>query len=365
MLLKSLSIAVVLSCLAYVVAAQPVCNDPEACNFFEGSTSNTECFYPSYLLPIPGIVVLNDNYSRANFQGGGTPALEFCFDFNGLPEGYGLANQSCVTTVIANDPFCVQSSWDLTCQEAYELCCPANQWYLPASAFTNSGGPVIAGGGGGGIPPVTPFQPAILSCSPPAGYILAADQACVESVIANDLFCVFLNWDAFCQNTYTTCAYGCENPTIYIPDPCGASVLPLGGSGGGTPAIVSCDGPFLGYIEAPSQSCAFDVIANDSFCIESTWDSQCDNTYTGCTSGCTYSFSCNYDPLALVDDGSCGYPGCTDSSAINFDPNATCDNALCMFPESTACSADLDNNGVINVSDLLIFLPLFGGFCAY
>ena len=41
------------------------------------------------------------------------------------------------------------------------------------------------------------------------------------------------------------------------------------------------------------------------------------------TEGCTYDFACNYDPLALVDDGSCereSCAGCTFQLACNYDP---------------------------------------------
>ena len=43
------------------------------------------------------------------------------------------------------------------------------------------------------------------------------------------------------------------------------------------------------------------------------------------TEGCTYDFACNYDPLALVDDGSCereSCAGCTFQHACNYDPMA-------------------------------------------
>ncbi len=56
-------------------------------------------------------------------------------------------------------------------------------------------------------------------------------------------------------------------------------------------------------------------------------------------SGCTDPNACNYDPVALVDDGSCAYLGdpglvlgCTYPEACNYDPNATCDDLTCQFP---------------------------------
>ena len=49
--------------------------------------------------------------------------------------------------------------------------------------------------------------------------------------------------------------------------------------------------------------------------------------------GCTDPNSCNYDPNATVDDGSCyGVLGCTDPLASNYDPNACIDDGSCQYP---------------------------------
>ena len=52
--------------------------------------------------------------------------------------------------------------------------------------------------------------------------------------------------------------------------------------------------------------------------------------------GCTEILSCNYDPLADSDDGSCEFEscaGCMNASACNFDPEATInDPASCVLP---------------------------------
>jgi len=79
--------------------------------------------------------------------------------------------------------------------------------------------------------------------------------------------------------------------------------------------------------------------------------------------GCTNNLACNFNPLALVNDGSCEFPGdlcddlnnntfndsynadcicagtsfgCTLSSACNYDPLAGIDNGSCLFP-TDAC----------------------------
>ena len=57
--------------------------------------------------------------------------------------------------------------------------------------------------------------------------------------------------------------------------------------------------------------------------------------------GCTYTWSANFDPLATMDDGSCEDPGGTNAS----------------------CVADLTEDGVVTISDLLLVLAAFGEVC--
>jgi len=99
-------------------------------------------------------------------------------------------------------------------------------------------------------------------------------------------------------------------------------------------------------------------------------------------SGCTDAAADNYDPAALVEDGSCDYGGiynqsgacnhdadqdgicdeleivgCTDSTACNFIDNAT-DEGACLFPSnplldcSGACLNDADNDGVCDEDEV-------------
>jgi hypothetical protein len=100
--------------------------------------------------------------------------------------------------------------------------------------------------------------------------------------------------------------------------------------------------------------------------------------------GCTYADAVNYDDAALVDNGSCIYEGCTDSSAANYNPVAGQDDGSCvivgcMDPEGLdydvnanypggcdypdPCPADLDENGEVNVNDLLEFFQFYGTSC--
>lgn len=100
--------------------------------------------------------------------------------------------------------------------------------------------------------------------------------------------------------------------------------------------------------------------------------------------GCTYSQACNFSAEATIDDGSCVFAeigfdcegqcidnnqngicdfdevyGCTYNNALNYDELATADNGTCTF----SCAGDFDNNGVVNIEDLLSFLVAFGNEC--
>ncbi|MBI1267212.1 MAG: hypothetical protein GC193_07270 [Cryomorphaceae bacterium] len=100
-------------------------------------------------------------------------------------------------------------------------------------------------------------------------------------------------------------------------------------------------------------------------------------------SGCTDVSACNYNALALVDDGSCmGLMGCMNENAVNYDPNATC-SGFCSFIadfngdgsvnvadlleftsywacEGNNCLGDFDGDSFVGSADLLLFLSLFG-----
>ena len=110
--------------------------------------------------------------------------------------------------------------------------------------------------------------------------------------------------------------------------------------------------------------------------------------------GCTDETASNYDPAAIIDDGSCEFAGCTDPAATNFDPNATTDDGSCILPGCTyedadnydatatlddgsctftlgSCTGDISPNnpdgsvgdGIVNAGDLLAFLGVFGTVC--
>jgi hypothetical protein len=67
-----------------------------------------------------------------------------------------------------------------------------------------------------------------------------------------------------------------------------------------------------------------------------------------CPAGCTNPIACNFDPLAIQEDGTCEFTscaGCTDATACNFDATATLDDGSCDFScigctDPAACNFD-------------------------
>jgi hypothetical protein len=83
--------------------------------------------------------------------------------------------------------------------------------------------------------------------------------------------------------------------------------------------------------------------------------------------GCTYANAVNFVVYATADDASCLFAGCTDESAGNYSPLATIDDGSCGEPCSSggesSCATDVNYDGAVNVSDLLLLLSEFGANC--
>jgi len=116
--------------------------------------------------------------------------------------------------------------------------------------------------------------------------------------------------------------------------------------------------------------------------------------------GCTDQFACNYNPEAGCDDGSClpydAPTGCMDETACNYNSSALCPDGSCIYPliegdcdagvifcsettvwdaaqqlcvcgdveaEPELCPSDLNGNGLVEVTDLLLVLGDFGIVC--
>ena len=72
--------------------------------------------------------------------------------------------------------------------------------------------------------------------------------------------------------------------------------------------------------------------------------------------------NCLFDPDG---DGICNGTedfGCTYPTAANFDEDASIDDGSCLFPTG-ACAMDFNQDGEVNVPDLLDFLVKLGDLC--
>ncbi len=82
--------------------------------------------------------------------------------------------------------------------------------------------------------------------------------------------------------------------------------------------------------------------------------------------GCTDPMSLNFNPYAIEDNSTCMGQlsfGCTYEMAINYEPSANKDDGSCLFEIGTSCPTDLNQDGLTNSADLLLFLGQFGSSC--
>ncbi len=226
---------------------------------------------------------------------------------------------ACYAQVTSADPFCCDNSWDTLCQNAYDAC--------------------VAGGGGcAAVPPAgvsgpcydqviagdafccdnswdTLCQSDYDACVAGGGSCAAVPAACVDvnsaayaTTIANDPFCCDNSWDTICQGAYDDLSATCDGtePCVTTPDPC---------------VIVN--------------GAAYDqVILNDPFCCNNTWDSVCQDAYDLLSNSCTGACIA---PPACVDINSAAYSNtiANDSFCCNFGWDSLCQSAYDL--ESATC----------------------------
>jgi hypothetical protein len=157
----------------------------------------------------------------------------------------------------------------------------------------------------------------------------------------------------------------------------------FGNSDCGCADATACN--FDGYTEEDG-SCLFpDVYECDGMtCVNDTDDDGvCDELEVA---GCSDAAAINYNAAATDDDGSCLLAGCTDPTALNFDLTANF-NTGCILPlegctdpaaynytelantndgsceYDLPCPGDLNDDGEININDLLDFFQLYGSNC--
>lgn len=119
------------------------------------------------------------------------------------------------------------------------------------------------------------------------------------------------------------------------------------------------NGTAWGQDESVPEACAtgfnrFHTVGNTDEAVDAVCFGTCDFCPGTGPEGCTDATACNFDALAVNDDGSCDYScyGCTDALACNFNTDATVDDASCTYDcfgctDPTACNfaagATIDN----------------------
>ena len=92
------------------------------------------------------------------------------------------------------------------------------------------------------------------------------------------------------------------------------------------------------------------------------------NTLSVVSFGCTDMAALNYCPGFVVDDGSCEYASCSDTCEgdINSDGSITVSDLLLVLAEFgcvDGCDSDVDGDSAVSVADLLGLLAVFGAVC--
>lgn len=190
----------------------------------------------------------------------------------------------------------------------------------------------------------------------PQGTVLAADEYIVIAINAS-----FYEGNGYQVFQWTSGQLGNNSGNVTLSDPFG-NVLASVGYLPGSPWPVLANGqcPSLELID-PNLDPSIAANWQSSFVFNGTPGGQNSQNIQGCTN----PFACNFNAAALGDDGSCDFTcyGCIYEEASNYTMLATIDDGSCDFVLVSDCPADLNNDGVINASDLSIFLSAFGTFC--
>jgi len=127
-------------------------------------------------------------------------------------------------------------------------------------------------------------------------------------------------------------------PAITLLAPNGGEVLDIG-----QPVTISwLNEGATNTVASPTMTTIYALTVTDSF---------------GCTAAA--------DVTITLDNGLCDIEGCVDNTAYNFNPNATIDNGFCLYTSggNGSCPTDIDGDGIVSTSDLLLILGSFGSTC--
>ena len=159
---------------------------------------------------------------------------------------------------------------------------------------------------------------------------LTVEIECCENDIDADGIC---DEEDDCVGSYDVCGVCNGEGAIYT---CGCESIPIGDC--------NCDGSQLDAIGLCGGLCT----ADDDI------DGVCDDV-DDCVGSLDDCDVCNGDNTCV---------GCTYENATNYEPTATLDDGSCIFADGNdICTGDLDGNGNVSTSDLLIFLAAFDSTC--
>jgi hypothetical protein len=336
------------------------CMDVAACNYDDTATGGDS----SCIFDVDECGVCNGDNSTcpdcAGVVNGDALIQGYFFDADGDGLGYGKAVQYCsgsVPTCTDGDGDGVETGcWVLNDYDSYPDCYSNNvdcngtcDGYEVVNGCGECGGDEWAlwyadiDGDGLGDP-----NAEISSCDYIEGYVIwnnsDPDDNCFSNAIDE---CGVCDGD---NSTCTDCA-GLVN---------GEAVEDCAGVCGGTSVIDEC-----GVCGGDNSTCA------DCCGVPNGDGTTCDGVCGACNDdtscyGCTYTAATNYDSTATIDDGSCLYAVCditSDNQAV-YDGAYAAGIASVVCPDGgSSCPGDLDNDGAVATSDLLMFLSAFGDTC--
>lgn len=393
------------------------CNDPAACNYNAGSSSNVDCLYLDECgfcggTGTSGCTDANAcNYdAAADCDDGGCLYLDECGDcggngvsgcMNAAACNYDPAatcdDGSCVigvtpTLTLSTDCWGGEVSWEILDSGGnqvasnpitygndqtytYDACLTDNECYT--FIIYDSYGDGMFGSQWG-------------SCTVDGNYYMTADDGTIlfemgpnpdYGTQANHDFCLAsgiegctdpaaCNYDPAATSDDGSCLYtdecgvcggtgtaGCTDPAACNYDPTAACD---DGSCQTLDACGVCGGTGTAGCTDPA-ACNYDPAAacDDGSCLTLDACGVCGGTGTA---GCTNPAACNYEATADCDDGSCVLPnGCTDNGACNYDPASTCDDGSCTYP-STTYYADSDGDGFGDINTTIVACSVPAGY---
>jgi len=387
----AMAVALLISWGGTEVSAQPFCNQAQST---PGFASNPQC----------QVAVCNlDPFCCDNVWDGicaneaaMMPVCNSCGLFCNVPQGGpGFSGSlACQTVICADDPFCCDTSWDGVCAESasfYPEC-------LDCLGLIGCDDPAASNYVAGAVQVIDCEYIFCDEAQPGAGF--PSNSACATAVCLDDPFCCNTVWDSQCAGSamfYVDCQ-SCLTPVVGCMNPLAINFDPSATVDSGCIYFVDLCCNSLGDALCPLTNCANDVCLIDLFCCSTSWDSICASEALefpscGCPiQGCTNPLATNYNPDAVVDDGSCDFdqyicceaiaggfacpfsdceadvcaidpfccdnswdgicaqeaiitpscncsPGCTNPLATNYNPAAVYDDGSCDFDQYICCEA--------------------------